>query len=34
MPDEIRVPAVNVFVHGLVGNVGAKPGRVCFGSVK
>ena len=30
----MRVPALNESVHGLTGNVGATPGRSCFGSVK
>ena len=30
----MRVPALNEFVHGLTGKVGATPGCSCFGSVK
>ncbi len=33
-PDEIRVPALNDCVQGLVGNVGARPGVVWRGRVK
>ena len=30
----MRVPALNVAVHGFGGKVGTKPGVVCCGSVK
>ncbi len=33
-PVEIRVPALNDFVHGLTGKVGATPGRSCGGALK
>ena len=30
----MRVPALNVFVHGLTGKAGARPGEVWSGTLK